>query len=114
MESGIYRFINSQLNKEYVGKAADVVERVGQEWDELRNGTHHNLEMQRDFLNQKGVEFSAEWIEKVTVPNDSPVLNIRASLQDTTPLELLLSDREKHHIQIRGSMYPNGYNQRIG
>lgn len=65
-KSGIYRIVNSENGKMYIGSAVDLSGRKRSHFSTLRKGEHHNMHLQRAF-NKYGKDcFKFEVIEKCT------------------------------------------------
>lgn len=94
MQSGIYRIVNKNNNKCYVGQTKNLGPRHRQHWGELRLGHHSNQYLQDDW-NKDSAYFKFEILEKC-------------------PLEQL-NERERYWIQFYDSTNrEKGYNIQLG
>lgn len=53
---GIYLITNIKNNKQYVGKSKDIEKRWKRHINELNKGVHHNLDLQKEWLEYGGVD----------------------------------------------------------
>lgn len=67
--SGIYKLINTNTNKEYIGQTFDFDRRKKEHFDSLANNNHFNKELQDDYNNGDIFEFKI--MERLYIPHDA-------------------------------------------
>ena len=92
MSQGIYKITNIKTNESYIGQSVNIEQRINQHKNELRNGNHHNSDLQKDY--DSGARFTYEIIKRVANPNDL--------------------DAEERAEIARYDTYHHGYNQSPG
>ena len=60
----IYRIVCKANNKEYIGSTNNYDRRRAEHFDSLFKGTHHNKQLQKDFIKYGAMAFSMEIIEQ--------------------------------------------------
>lgn len=86
--SGIYKIVNTQNGKLYIGSAKNIHKRWMRHLNDLRNNNHCNILLQRSFIKYGELCFKIEIIEKTS--------------------DLL--DREQYFLDKLKPFAPNGYN----
>jgi len=67
MKSGIYKILNKQNNKFYIGSAVDLKSRKREHYYELKNNKHHSKYLQRSYNKYGDSSFSFEIIENCNI-----------------------------------------------
>ena len=92
MTSGIYKITNSHTGKSYIGQSKNIEKRINDHIKELNEGTHHNKDLQKDWL-----YYDFEW----------------TILEETQPDRNILNKKELLWIKHFDSKR-NGYNKTRG
>ena len=74
MKSGIYRIVNKVNGKYYIGSSIDIEKRYKRHINELRQGKHHSILLQRAYNKYGEVEFELEILEII---NDANLVKVR-------------------------------------
>ncbi len=69
MKSGIYKIINLVTNKVYVGSSSDLIGRSYTHFNDLSNGNHHSIKLQRSYNKHGRDTFIFEIIELCEIPD---------------------------------------------
>lgn len=97
-KNGIYRIHNKKNNKNYIGSAVNLNERLKQHYYELITNQHFNDHLQRSFNKYGLINFEVEIIEIF----DSPI-----------DYKQLLKIEEKYILKFNSINPKNGYNKRL-
>lgn len=74
MKSGIYRIININNNKSYVGSTIDFQARWKRHFSDLKNGTHSSIKLQRSYDKHGKDSFVCEIVEQA--PYDESIISL--------------------------------------